>query len=162
MSRYGAHSGTCDQILLSVRRFFSENCRLVSVRRPLWREVGSVFCHYQSIVTNQYLHQAFTLPSKSKLLYDWQSVNMSVIEHPCGTWDQILFPVGMLLSAICGLVSMGCHLWREDESAICSVIIQWSESLRTRTILYCLIWDSPNLEGEVPVFTSPRNKVAQL
>jgi hypothetical protein len=29
-------------------------------------------------------------------------------------------------------------------------------------IFYCLIWDSPNLEGEVPVFISPRNRVAQL
>jgi hypothetical protein len=42
------------------------------------------------------------------------------IEHPCGTCDQILFPVGMLLSEICGLVSIGCPLWREDGSAICS------------------------------------------
>jgi hypothetical protein len=38
----------------------------------------------------------------------------------------------MLLSEICGLVSMGRPLWREDGSAICSVITQWSESLRTR------------------------------
>jgi hypothetical protein len=30
------------------------------------------------------------------------------------------------------------------------------------TVLYCLIRDSPNLEGQVPAFTSPRNKVAQL
>jgi hypothetical protein len=29
-------------------------------------------------------------------------------------------------------------------------------------ILYCLIWDSTNLEGQVPVFISPRNRVAQL
>jgi hypothetical protein len=29
------------------------------------------------------------------------------IEHPCGTCDQILNPVGMLLSEICGLVSVG-------------------------------------------------------
>jgi hypothetical protein len=29
------------------------------------------------------------------------------IEHPCGTCDQILFPVGMFLSQICGLVYMG-------------------------------------------------------
>jgi hypothetical protein len=27
---------------------------------------------------------------------------------------------------------------------------------------YCLIWDSPNLEGQVPVFISPRDRVAQL
>jgi hypothetical protein len=30
------------------------------------------------------------------------------------------------------------------------------------TILYCLIWDSPNLEGQIPVFISPSNRVAQL
>jgi hypothetical protein len=29
-------------------------------------------------------------------------------------------------------------------------------------IFYCLIWDSPNLEGQVPVFISPRNRMAQL
>jgi hypothetical protein len=29
-------------------------------------------------------------------------------------------------------------------------------------IFYCLIWDSLNLEGQVPVFISPRNRVAQL
>jgi hypothetical protein len=30
------------------------------------------------------------------------------------------------------------------------------------TLLCCLIWDSPNLEDQVPVFISPRNRVAQL
>jgi hypothetical protein len=30
------------------------------------------------------------------------------------------------------------------------------------TILYCLIWDSRNQEGQIPVFISPRNRVAQL
>jgi hypothetical protein len=34
-----AHFGTCDQILI-----LSEFCCLVSVGRPLWREVGSVSC----------------------------------------------------------------------------------------------------------------------
>jgi hypothetical protein len=29
-------------------------------------------------------------------------------------------------------------------------------------IFYCLIRDSPNLEGQVPVFISPRNRVAKL
>jgi hypothetical protein len=42
-----------------------------------------------------------------------QSVSQSVclgIEHPSGTCNQILLPVGMLLSEICGLVSVGCPL----------------------------------------------------
>jgi hypothetical protein len=38
----------------------------------------------------------------------------------------------MLLSEICGLVSVRRPLWREDGSVICSVITQWSESRRTR------------------------------
>jgi hypothetical protein len=69
--------------------------------------------------------------SRSYFATDSHSVCLG-IEHPCGTCDQILFPVGLLLSEICGLVSMGRPLWREDGSAICSVITQWSESLRTR------------------------------
>jgi hypothetical protein len=60
-----------------------------------------------------------------------QSVCLGV-GHPFGAHDQILLPVGTLLSEICGLVSMGRPLWREDWSAICSVFTQWSESLRTR------------------------------
>jgi hypothetical protein len=64
-------------------------------------------------------------------LTDSQSVCLS-IEHPWGTCDQILFPVGMLLSEICGLASMGRPLWREDGSAIFGVITQCSESLKTR------------------------------
>jgi hypothetical protein len=71
------------------------------------------------------------------------------IEHPCGTCDQILFPVGMLLSEICGLVSIGRPLWREDGSVICSVITQQSESLRTRnhTLLSHLRLSQPGGPG---------------
>jgi hypothetical protein len=36
------------------------------------------------------------------------------------------------LSESCGLVSMGRPLSREDGSAVCSAITQWSESRRTR------------------------------
>jgi hypothetical protein len=48
---------------------------------------------------------------------------------------------------------------------LASAVILGSESQGTRDrILLSQIWDSPNLEGQVPVFTSifPRNKVAQL
>jgi hypothetical protein len=101
---------------------------------------------------------------KSKLLYDWvsQSVSQSVclgIEYPCGTCDQILLPVGMLLSEICGLVSVGSPLWWEHGSAICSVFTQWSESLRTRNHI---LLSHLRLPQPVPVFIFPRNRLAQL
>jgi hypothetical protein len=61
-----------------------------------------------------------------------------------------------------------CHLnilvdiTNKDGPAICSVSLNSSSRSEPETILYCLIWDSPNLEGQVPVFISPRIRVAQL
>jgi hypothetical protein len=50
---------------------------------------------------------------------------------------------------MCGLVSIGRPLWREDGSAICSVITQWSESIRTRnhTLLPLLRLPQPGGSG---------------
>jgi hypothetical protein len=104
--------GTCDQILLPVGMLLSEIWGLVSAGHPLWREDGF---------------------EVTLLLTVSRSVCLG-IEHPWGTCDQILLPVRMLLSEICSLVSIGCPLWREDGSAICGVIAQWSESLWTRNL----------------------------
>jgi hypothetical protein len=47
--------------------------------------------------------------------------------------------------------------------AFASSVILGSESCETYDhILLSQIQDSPNLEGQVPVFISPRNRVAQL
>jgi hypothetical protein len=99
---------------------------------------------------------------KSKLLYDWQSVSMSWYRELL--WDLRPDIISCRNVTVWNLRSIiwGLPLWWEDGSAICSVITQWSESLRPVIIFYCLIWDSPNLEGQVPVFISPRNRVVQL
>jgi hypothetical protein len=39
---------------------------------------------------------------------------------------------------------------------------QYAGKGKSITILYYLIWDSSNLEGQVPVFISRRSRVAQL
>jgi hypothetical protein len=82
--------------------------------------------------------------SRSCFPTDSQSVCLG-IEHPFGTCHQILLLFGMLLSAICRILSVGLLLWREDGSAICSAIIQWSESPRTRnhTLLFHLSLPQP-------------------
>jgi hypothetical protein len=60
---------------------------------------------------------------------------------------------------------------REDASVICSYNCFWALSQQSlsgaspaelSTMFYCLIWDFPNLEGQVPIFISPRNRVGQL
>jgi hypothetical protein len=48
---------------------------------------------------------------------------------PTPLWD--LWPDITSCLKFVGLVSVGRPLWREARSAICSVITQWSESLRT-------------------------------
>jgi hypothetical protein len=58
--------------------------------------------------------------------------------------------VRKLRSCFCGTPSL-------TRGRVCSL-----QSRRTHNILYCLIWDSSNLEGQVPVFMSHRSRVAQL
>jgi hypothetical protein len=66
----------------------------------------------------------------------------------------------LLLSDICGFVDVGRL---QLLLAVISAVILGSESHRTHDhILVSPIWDSPSLEGQVPVFVSPRNRVAQL
>jgi hypothetical protein len=91
-----------------------------------------------------------------------QSASMPRCRAHSGTCDQILLPVGRLLSESCGLVSVGLPLWREDGSAVFSAVIQWSESHRTHNNTLLSHLRLPNLEGHVPVFISPRNRVAQI
>jgi hypothetical protein len=71
----------------------------------------------------------------------------------------------LLLSDICDLHVEGRPIWREDGSVIYSYNSQslsGPSPAELTTIFYCLIRDSLNLEGHVPVFISPRNRVAQL
>jgi hypothetical protein len=64
------------------------------------------------------------------------------VKQPSGAQDQISNTVRQLQ-----FVDVGRHLWREDRSH--------------DHILLSEIRDSPNLEGQVPVFTLPRNRVAK-
>jgi hypothetical protein len=75
------------------------------------------------------------------------------VQTPSVSQDQIFVTV------ICGFVDVGRPLWREDGSVLSRVLVprdSWP---------YFTVSDSrlpPNLEGQVPVFIYPRNRVAQL
>jgi hypothetical protein len=94
MLKYRAHSGTCDQILLSIRSLFSESCCPVSVGCPIWREVESVICYSQSVVIYQYLHQAFTLhvfySSAIHIYTKLHSVPWQRLESLKTPWDSVV------------------------------------------------------------------------
>jgi hypothetical protein len=107
--------------------------------------------------------------SKSKLCNDRRSVGQSVLMSS----THLGFTTrSLLLSDSCGFVDVGRSLWRENGSAVYNCC--WSEPAQSFlgflrpspaglvTIFYSQIRYSPNLEGQVPVFISPRNRVAQL
>jgi hypothetical protein len=92
------------------------------------------------------------------------------VRLPSGTRDQffILLKIFFRQLRICYFVAPSLTRGR-----VCNLLYNcfWAlpeQSLLDRspseltTIFYCLIWDSPNLEGQVPVFISPRNRMVQL
>jgi hypothetical protein len=92
------------------------------------------------------------------------------VRHPSGTRDQFFFLLEISFSQlrVCYFVAPSLTRGR-----VCNLVCNcfWAlpeQSLLGRSpaeltaIFYCFIWDSTNLEGQVPVFISPRNRVAQL
>jgi hypothetical protein len=101
-----------------------------------------------------------------KLIYDRRSVGQSVLVSVSH-----LEPITTFLSDDCGFLDVGHLLWREDGSVIYLYNCFWAlpeqpplsrSPSKLTVIFYCLIWDSHNLESQVPIFISPRNRVAQL
>jgi hypothetical protein len=87
------------------------------------------------------------------------------VKHPFGAYNQLFITVRQLLIFWCGALSLTrervCCL--QFLLILASAVILWSKSQGARDhILLSKIRDSPNLEGQVPVFISPRNRVAQL
>jgi hypothetical protein len=87
------------------------------------------------------------------------------IKRPSGAYDQIFIAVRQLPVCRCGALSLTrgwvCSL--QLLLALASAVILRSESRGTHDhILLSQIRDSLNPEGQVPVFISPRNRMAQL
>jgi hypothetical protein len=103
-----------------------------------------------------------------KLNYDRQSVGQSILvsSSHLKPMTRLLFSVWQLQVSCCGAPSLTrgwvCNLLIQLLLGLARAITLGFKSLRTQTIFYCLIWDSPNLDGQVPIFISPRNRVAQL
>jgi hypothetical protein len=87
------------------------------------------------------------------------------VKHPSGAYDHIFIIARQLRGSSLGALSLTieqvCRL--QLLLGLSSAVIFGSESRGTRDhILLSQIRGSPNLEGQVPVFISPRNSVAQL
>jgi hypothetical protein len=105
---------------------------------------------------------------KLKLIYDRRSVGQSALlsGYHLEPMTRFLFSVRQLQVSCCGepFLTRGrvSNLFVHLLLGLGSAVTLESKIRRTQIIFYCLIWDSPNLDGEVLVFISPRNRVAQL
>jgi hypothetical protein len=123
------------------------HCKSVVIYQYL-HQTFTFHVFYSSAIYTRYVQTSFSPVSLQQIMLEVRgsrfkvtlllTVSQSFSQSVCfwyraRLWDQILLPVWMLLSEICGLVSVGRPLWRQDGSAICSVIPLWSESRRTRS-----------------------------
>jgi hypothetical protein len=85
---------------------------------------------------------------------------------PYGAHDQIFFSVWRLRVSWCEAPSLTrgrvCNLLYNCFWALSEQSLVGRSPAELTTIFYCLIWDSPNLVGQIPVFISPRNRMPQL
>jgi hypothetical protein len=92
------------------------------------------------------------------------------VRRPSGTDDQFFFLLGISSGQLQVCYFVAPFLTRERVcnflyNCFCALPEQWflgRSSAKLTAIFYCLIWDSQNLEGLVPVFISHTNRVAQL
>jgi hypothetical protein len=121
-----------------------------------------VHCHVAWVVS----FLLMPAKKKSKLYYDRRSVGQSLLVSSPHFGPNTGF---FLLSGSCEFVDVGPPFWREDGSVVYSCC--WSSPALSflgpspaelTTVFYCQIQDTPNLQGQAPIFISPRNRVAQL
>jgi hypothetical protein len=91
------------------------------------------------------------------------------VRRPFGTRDQFFFllEISFRQLRVCYFVAPSLTRGR-----VCDLLYYCFRDLPVQPLLgrspaeltaifLCIIWDSPNLEGQVPVFISPRNRVAR-
>jgi hypothetical protein len=85
------------------------------------------------------------------------------VENPRGAYDQFFIAVRLLRECARGEHSLTRERVGRLQLMLVLASILGPGSRGTRDHIYCLKFENPpNLEGQVPVFISPRNMVAQL
>jgi hypothetical protein len=122
-------------------------------------------------ILNSWWQNGIKMKLKLKLIYDWVSWPICLgVRHPSGTRDQFFFFLEISFGQLQACYFVVPFLMRGRVSnllyncfwALPEQPLLGQSPAELMVIFYCLIWDSPNLEGQVPVFISPMNRVAQL
>jgi hypothetical protein len=107
---------------------------------------------------------------KLQLIYDNQSASLSWCQAPIWEPRPVLFPLEISFRQLrlCYFLApsltrgWGCNLLYNCFWALPEQSLLGRSPTELTAIFYCLISNSPNLEGQVRVFIFPRNRVPQL
>jgi hypothetical protein len=135
---------------------YSSHCRLVTQ-----------LCSWAPIVL---IPMMTAISHRSPALLRWPISRGSLVKLKLLYVQRSWWPDFCFLSDSCEFLDMGTL---SDERLVCNLLVQLllglaraaslgSKFSRTQTLFYCLIWDSPSLEGQVSVFISARNIMARL
>jgi hypothetical protein len=120
-------------------------------------EIFRYFEWIENTLVKGYYVELWLQKSKSKLCFDSQSASLSCCQAPI--WDpRPIFHI-LSLNIFRQLLFCWCGAPSLTRSRVCSFqfLLVIAAFLRSESH-----WDSPNPECLVPVFISPRNRVAQL
>jgi hypothetical protein len=130
--------------------------------------------HYWYCCWWYWYRSTVTAPLKVQVELNWRpTVSRPVclsVGYPPGTSDQFFFLLEIFFRQlrVCYFVANSptrgrvCNLLQNCFWALPEQTLLGRSPSELTAIFYYLIWDSPNLVGQVPVFISPRNRVAQL
>jgi hypothetical protein len=125
----------------------------------MFRPISKSHYDRQSVGQSVLVSGAHLLQLQLQLIYDRQSVGRSVLVSGAHlgpvTCNQffVLLEISFRQLRVCTFVAPSVRLLL----GLARAVTLWSKSHRTRAIFYCLIRDSTNLEGQVPVFRSHVN-----
>jgi hypothetical protein len=144
----------------------SNNCSLVDMGHPLWREDGSVICCGYTHPCMSSIFKILLVALAAILLRQSQSyVTTGGLPPISSSWSQAPWdPRPVFFSTyVTSSLTRGWVCRSQLLLVLASAVILGSEYRGTHDhILLSQIRDSPNLEGHVPVFISSRNRMAQL
>jgi hypothetical protein len=158
----GTHLGSTTKHLLPW------NCCGFDVGRPLWQEDRSVVCSCcWALPAQSFSGLSPSSQSQSYITTDGQSASLSRCQTPI--WDpqqtSLIFLIIFreLLVSWCGAPSLTRSRARSLQLllGLASSVFLRPESGGVMTIiLLSQIWDSSNLEGQVPIFISPQDQAS--
>jgi hypothetical protein len=153
-------------------KLYLDSCAFLIMRCPLWWEDESVVYSYDFFWAGFLIMRCPLWWEDESVVYSYDCFWTGFLIMRCPLWwedESVVYSYDCFWA---GFLIMRCPLWWEDESVVYSYSCFWallaqsllgSSPTELLTVILSLSYETPpNLEGQAPIFVSPRNRVVQL